>query len=90
MTKTSAPSLGVALLAAMLAAALTGCVVTPYSPQPAAAPAPPLADEGEQEQASEPPPPLPVYEQPPCPEEGYVWTPGQWRWGADAQGRRDA
>ena len=83
MTKTSASSLGVALLAAMLAAALTGCVVTPYSPQPAAAPAPPLADEGEQEQASEPPPPLPVYEQPPCPEEGYIWTPGQWRWGAE-------
>ena len=22
------------------------------------------------------PPPLPVYEQPPCPEEGYIWTPG--------------
>ena len=83
MTKTSASSLGVALLAAMLAAALTGCVVTPYNPQPAAAPAPPLADEGEQEQASEPPPPLPVYEQPPCPEEGYIWTPGQWRWGAE-------
>ena len=22
------------------------------------------------------PPALPVYEQPPCPEEGYMWTPG--------------
>src|SRR6185503_11833604 len=26
------------------------------------------------------PPPLPVYEQPPCPEEGYIWTPGYWGW----------
>ncbi len=24
------------------------------------------------------PPPLPVYEQPPCPEQGYIWTPGYW------------
>jgi len=24
------------------------------------------------------PPPIPVYEQPPCPEEGYIWTPGYW------------
>src|SRR5581483_2417893 len=29
------------------------------------------------------PPPLPVYEQPPCPEEGYIWTPGYWAWGDD-------
>jgi hypothetical protein len=28
------------------------------------------------------PPPLPVYEQPPCPYEGYLWTPGYWAWGA--------
>ena len=83
MTKSSASSLGVALLAALLAAALTGCIVTPYNPQSAAEPAPPLADESAQEQASEPPPPLPVYEQPPCPQEGYIWTPGQWRWGAE-------
>ena len=27
------------------------------------------------------PPPLPVYEQPPCPVEGYLWTPGYWAWG---------
>src|SRR2546428_9102862 len=27
-----------------------------------------------------PPPPLPVYEQPICPEEGYIWTPGYWAW----------
>ena len=24
------------------------------------------------------PPLLPVYEQPPCPEEGFLWTPGYW------------
>ena len=27
------------------------------------------------------PPPLPVYEQPPCPVAGYIWTPGYWGWG---------
>jgi len=26
------------------------------------------------------PPPIPVYEQPLCPGEGYVWTPGYWAW----------
>jgi hypothetical protein len=31
------------------------------------------------------PPALPVYEQPPCPEEGYLWTPGFWDWDADNQ-----
>jgi len=29
------------------------------------------------------PPPLPVYEQPPCPEEGYMWTPGYWAYDYD-------
>jgi hypothetical protein len=28
------------------------------------------------------PPPLPDYEQPPCPADGYLWTPGYWSWGA--------
>jgi hypothetical protein len=27
------------------------------------------------------PPALPVYEQPPCPLEGYLWTPGYWAYG---------
>ena len=27
------------------------------------------------------PPVLPVYEQPPCPEDGYMWTPGYWGYG---------
>ena len=29
------------------------------------------------------PPALPVYEQPPCPVEGYLWTPGYWAYGDD-------
>jgi hypothetical protein len=29
------------------------------------------------------PPPLPVYEQPICPEEGYLWVPGYWAWDPD-------
>jgi hypothetical protein len=29
------------------------------------------------------PPELPVYEQPLCPGEGYIWTPGYWAWGDD-------
>jgi YXWGXW repeat-containing protein len=27
------------------------------------------------------PPALPVYTQPPCPTEGYIWTPGYWAYG---------
>ncbi len=35
--------------------------------------------------ADTPPPPLPVYDQPPIPGPGYVWTPGYWDWSdADA------
>jgi hypothetical protein len=29
------------------------------------------------------PPVLPVYVQPPCPEDGYLWTPGYWAYGDD-------
>lgn len=29
------------------------------------------------------PPALPIYEQPPCPEEGYLWVPGYWAWDDD-------
>src|SRR5579859_5993011 len=31
----------------------------------------------------EAPPPLPVYDQPPLPEPGYIWTPGYWAWSPD-------
>jgi hypothetical protein len=30
--------------------------------------------------ANRPPPPLPVYDQPPIPAPGYIWTPGYWGW----------
>src|SRR5450755_4154930 len=33
--------------------------------------------------ASLPPPPLPVYVQPACPYDGYLWNPGYWAWGDD-------
>ena len=29
------------------------------------------------------PPVLPVYTQPPCPGDGYIWTPGYWAYGPD-------
>ena len=29
------------------------------------------------------PPVLPVYVQPACPGDGYIWTPGYWAWGPD-------
>lgn len=29
------------------------------------------------------PPVMPVYEQPPCPEPGWIWTPGYWAYGDD-------
>ena len=31
--------------------------------------------------ASYAPPALPVYDQPICPGDGYIWTPGYWAWG---------
>jgi WXXGXW repeat (2 copies) len=75
-------------LAWLAALALAGCVVEqpyPYqAPQPVDTSASPVpATDETEEEANEPPPPIPVYEQPPCPVEGYVWTPGVWRWGAD-------
>ena len=30
------------------------------------------------------PPPLQVYEQPACPDDGYIWTPGYWAYGDQA------
>ena len=27
------------------------------------------------------PPAIPTYDQPECPGEGYIWTPGYWAWG---------
>src|SRR5713226_7503522 len=80
--------------AAVLSAAtlLGGCVVrTVYRAPPPAyvQPAPPAYSEPAYAEpavdaevtAYEAPPPLPDYEQPPCPEDGYMWTPGYWAWG---------
>src|SRR5476649_2033783 len=30
------------------------------------------------------PPPLQVYDQPACPDDGYIWTPGYWAYGDNA------
>lgn len=35
------------------------------------------------ETATEAPPPLPDYDQPPAPADGYIWTPGYWAWGPE-------
>ena len=43
-------------------------------------------DDNEDQQevyAPEPPPPLPEYEQPYCPGDDYIWTPGYWYWSPD-------
>jgi hypothetical protein len=66
---------------AVVGASLTGCVaqVGIAGPPRAAYYAPGVAV-----QVREAPPALPDYEQPPCPEDGYLWTPGYWAWaGAD-------
>lgn len=34
--------------------------------------------------ATQPPPPLPEYDQPPCPGDNYIWTPGYWSYGDGA------
>ncbi len=79
-----------------LMAVLAGCVAQVrvaepppppivYAPRPPPPPPPPAYAPPDvayqEEQASEPPPPLPDYEQPPCPEDGYLWTPGYWAYG---------
>ncbi len=79
------PLAGVALALTILG----GCViqerVAAPPPRVYAPPPPPPAAYAEQADAevrtAEAPPPLPDYEQPPCPEDGYLWTPGYWGWG---------
>ena len=97
MNTTRNPSKNIARSVARVALALSaatllgGCVVqervvAPPPPPPRAyAPPPPAAyaDPGADVEvhATEAPPPLPDYDQPPCPEDGYLWTPGYWGWG---------
>src|ERR1035438_1196078 len=47
--------------------------------------APAFAQDGAQEgpPTTMAPPPLPAYEQPICPGDGYIWTPGYWAWGGE-------
>src|SRR6202035_4425035 len=72
--RTHLPMAGVAL-ALSAATLLGGCVVATPPPRVYAQPAPDV-----EVRAAEAPPPLPDYEQPPCPEDGYLWTPGYWAW----------
>ena len=77
------PILGVVF--GLSAAVLGGCVVEPLPARRVyEAPPPPQAYSepvDAQVQASDAPPPLPEYDQPPCPEAGYLWTPGYWGYG---------
>ncbi len=85
------PMAGALILSA--AALLGGCVVREVAPPPPPprayvqpTPPPPAADYVEpasdgEVTANEAPPPLPEYDQPPCPDDGYLWTPGYWAWG---------
>src|SRR5580698_3999587 len=43
-------------------------------------PAPASSEAGVGVAIASPPPALPVYDQPACPGDGYVWTPGYWAW----------
>ena len=74
---------------------LQGCVVRVAPPPPVyvappprvyAPPPPPeyVPPAEEEVQTNEAPPPLPDYDQPLCPEDGYIWTPGYWRWAGGA------
>lgn len=74
-------------LALAVTCLLTGCVVRVAAPPPpppprvyTPPPPPPEPVVEEEVQASEAPPPLPDYDQPVCPGDGYLWTPGYWRW----------
>ncbi|MBV9621455.1 MAG: YXWGXW repeat-containing protein [Gammaproteobacteria bacterium] len=59
-----------------IAAVLGGCTAQVR----VAAPAPVYVAPAAVVQVNEAPPPLPVYEQPACPEVGWIWTPGYWAW----------
>ena len=57
-----------------------------YSDRPAAPPATVIAEPTRETNdvaemtATAAPPELPSRDQPPCPDEGYIWTPGYWSW----------
>jgi hypothetical protein len=51
-----------------------------YAPDQQGAGAPPA---GAPQDISQAPPPIPNYDQPSAPGDGYIWTPGYWAWTAD-------
>lgn len=75
-----------AVLSASVAALslLAGCVATVRVPPPSVGASVEVAAPGVgvEVQATEPPPPLPDYTQPPCPQDGWLWTPGYWAYAA--------
>jgi hypothetical protein len=74
-----------ALWLPLLAVLLSGCVTEVREPPPRRVvymPPPPAVDVVIEVQAYEPPPPLPVYEQPLCPGDGFLWVPGYWHYAA--------
>ncbi len=73
------PILRSALTALLLGAATPAFVASAFA-QTCACPQTEGFQAGPVIQADEAPPPLPVYEQPPIPAPGYVWTPGYWGW----------
>jgi hypothetical protein len=70
------PATGRAIGSLCLAAA----VLAACGPPPAAYEPPPPPGYASATVITAPPPDLPVYEQPPCPGDGYLWTPGYWAW----------
>ncbi len=69
-----------ALTALLIGAAAPALVAPAFAQTCACPPATGAAYSGPVIQAEEPPPPLPVYEQPPIPAPGDIWTPGYWAW----------
>jgi WXXGXW repeat (2 copies) len=59
---------------------LGGCVVSAQVRAPTVVIRAPVALADVEIRTTVAPPPLPDYEQPPCPEDGYIWTPGYWHW----------
>jgi WXXGXW repeat (2 copies) len=77
--------LGAAGFISIAVALASGCTVAVrpaplYVAPPVAVVTPPVAvvAPAAEVQINEAPPPLPVYDQPPCPVVGYMWTPGYW------------
>ncbi len=80
-----------ALVTGALALALAACNKTPTpatnagGAQPTEATGGADATDGAAEFVSDTaPPPLPVYDQPPIPQDGDIWTPGYWAWNDSA------